>query len=92
MRRRADTDSARSDARTGDWLRRCNRIAEINFFVAAQRSSGTYLVVASFPVPLCRTIPPPASQSGVKAMGRGILLWLLGVPIPIILIIALLYH
>jgi hypothetical protein len=25
-------------------------------------------------------------------MGRGILLWLLGVPIPIIIIIALLYH
>lgn len=26
------------------------------------------------------------------AMGRGILLWLLGVPIPIIILIALLYH
>jgi len=25
-------------------------------------------------------------------MGRGILLWLLGVPIPIIILIALLYH
>ena len=27
-----------------------------------------------------------------EAMGRGILLWLLGVPIPIIIILALLWH
>jgi len=27
-----------------------------------------------------------------KLMGRGILLWLLGVPIPIILLLALLWH
>lgn len=27
-----------------------------------------------------------------SVMGRGILLWLLGVPIPIIILIALLYH
>jgi len=26
------------------------------------------------------------------ALGRGILLWLLGVPIPIIILISLLYH
>jgi len=25
-------------------------------------------------------------------MGRGILLWLLGVPIPVIILVALLYH
>ncbi len=27
-----------------------------------------------------------------KIMGRGILLWLLGVPIPVIIILALLFH
>jgi hypothetical protein len=27
-----------------------------------------------------------------KKMGRGILLWLLGVPIPIIILLALLWH
>lgn len=27
-----------------------------------------------------------------KAMGRGILLWLLGVPIPVILLLALVWH
>jgi hypothetical protein len=43
----------------------------------------------------------PQSSSGVNiaptqheegTLGRGILLWLLGVPIPIIILIALLYH
>jgi hypothetical protein len=29
---------------------------------------------------------------GVKLMGRGILLWLIGVPIPIILLLALFHH
>jgi hypothetical protein len=29
---------------------------------------------------------------GGQVMGRGILLWLLGVPIPIIIILALLWH
>jgi hypothetical protein len=29
---------------------------------------------------------------GVSPVGRGILLWLLGVPIPIIIILALLFH
>jgi hypothetical protein len=32
------------------------------------------------------------NQTKEVLMGRGILLWLLGVPIPIIIIIALLYH
>ncbi|RVT95780.1 hypothetical protein EOD42_16450 [Rhodovarius crocodyli] len=31
-------------------------------------------------------------QSRRKPMGRGILLWLLGVPIPIILLLALIWH
>jgi hypothetical protein len=31
-------------------------------------------------------------QQGEMSMGRGILLWLLGVPIPIIILIALFYH
>jgi len=69
-----------------------SNFAEIHFFAAVQRSAEHFLVVASFPVPLCGATPPSASQLGVKAMGRGILLWLLGVPIPIILLIALLYH
>jgi hypothetical protein len=36
----------------------------------------------------------PVSKTDRKEalMGRGILLWLLGVPIPIIILIALLYH
>ena len=36
----------------------------------------------------------PLSDSGRKdeLMGRGILLWLLGVPIPIIILLALLWH
>jgi hypothetical protein len=29
---------------------------------------------------------------GVHLMGKGLLLWLIGVPIPIILLIALFYH
>jgi len=29
---------------------------------------------------------------GANVMGRGILLWLLGVPIPIIILLALFYH
>jgi hypothetical protein len=29
---------------------------------------------------------------GENSMGRGILLWLLGVPIPIIIILALIWH
>jgi hypothetical protein len=32
------------------------------------------------------------TQHEEGTLGRGILLWLLGVPIPIIIIIALLYH
>ena len=37
---------------------------------------------------------PRLNQKSKKEalMGRGILLWLLGVPIPIIILIALLYH
>ena len=31
-------------------------------------------------------------EGPVGRVGRGILLWLLGVPIPIIILIALLYH
>jgi hypothetical protein len=33
-----------------------------------------------------------ATQDQESTLGRGILLWLLGVPIPIIILIALLYH
>jgi hypothetical protein len=33
-----------------------------------------------------------ASQHQEGILGRGVLLWLLGVPIPIIILIALLYH
>ena len=36
------------------------------------------------------TIKPESKKEAL--MGRGILLWLLGVPIPIIILIALLYH
>jgi hypothetical protein len=32
------------------------------------------------------------TQHEESTLGRGILLWLLGVPIPIIILIALLYH
>jgi hypothetical protein len=32
------------------------------------------------------------TQHEEDTLGRGILLWLLGVPIPIIILIALLYH
>jgi hypothetical protein len=39
----------------------------------------------------CR-LPFVASIDREMAMGRGILLWLLGVPIPIILLLALLWH
>jgi hypothetical protein len=31
-------------------------------------------------------------KQGDEAMGRGILLWLLGVPIPIIILLALIWH
>jgi hypothetical protein len=37
--------------------------------------------------PLCRAV---SSQEVI--MGRGILLWLLGVPIPIIILLALIWH
>ena len=33
-----------------------------------------------------------ASMDKENSMGRGILLWLLGVPIPIIIILALIWH
>jgi hypothetical protein len=36
------------------------------------------------------TVKPESKKEAL--MGRGILLWLLGVPIPIIILIALLYH
>ena len=36
------------------------------------------------------TFGPTQHEEGT--LGRGILLWLLGVPIPIIILIALLYH
>jgi hypothetical protein len=32
------------------------------------------------------------TSNGDEIMGRGILLWLLGVPIPIIIILALIWH
>jgi hypothetical protein len=32
------------------------------------------------------------SHRRIKDMGRGILLWLLGVPIPIIILLALIWH
>jgi hypothetical protein len=38
------------------------------------------------------TFAPGGAEEGKSKMGRGILLWLLGVPIPIIILIALLYH
>jgi hypothetical protein len=31
-------------------------------------------------------------SEGFSTMGRGILLWLLGVPIPIIILLALIWH
>jgi hypothetical protein len=31
-------------------------------------------------------------QNGEAVMGRGILLWLLGVPIPVIIVLALIWH
>jgi len=62
------------------------------FLAAVEQFDGTFSAAASLPLPLCGGTEPLASQLGVNAMGRGILLWLLGVPIPIILLIALLYH
>jgi hypothetical protein len=38
----------------------------------------------------CNRINPPLED--IMGMGRGILLWLLGVPIPIIILIALLWR
>jgi hypothetical protein len=40
---------------------------------------------------IARTLFAP-TQHQEGTLGRGILLWLLGVPIPIIILIALLYH
>ncbi len=46
-------------------------------------------------------VPEPNRQQAIKAsayaredriMGRGILLWLLGVPIPVIILLALIWH
>jgi hypothetical protein len=37
-------------------------------------------------------VPAPLAFVGEKFMGRGILLWLLGVPIPIILLLALVWR
>jgi hypothetical protein len=39
-----------------------------------------------------RAAEAPLSFVGEKFMGRGILLWLLGVPIPIILLLALVWR
>jgi hypothetical protein len=39
-----------------------------------------------------RVLPQATSSNGGNIMGRGILLWLLGVPIPIILLLALIWH
>jgi hypothetical protein len=39
-----------------------------------------------------RAAETPLSFVGEKFMGRGILLWLLGVPIPIILLLALVWR
>ncbi|QOG18983.1 hypothetical protein FOM02_18190 [Bradyrhizobium sp. SEMIA] len=36
-------------------------------------------------------IVPPTKQSEENAMGRGILLWLLGVPIPVIILLWLFF-
>jgi hypothetical protein len=41
---------------------------------------------------LCGSILTESASTKEDKMGRGILLWLLGVPIPIIILIALLYH
>jgi hypothetical protein len=35
---------------------------------------------------------PSRAQQWEENMGRGILLWLLGVPIPIIILLALIWH
>jgi hypothetical protein len=40
---------------------------------------------------LCRS-PHRYCNEGGNVMGRGILLWLLGVPIPIIILLALFWH
>jgi hypothetical protein len=37
-------------------------------------------------------LSPKTHQTMEANMGRGILLWLLGVPIPIIILLALLWH
>jgi hypothetical protein len=34
----------------------------------------------------------PQDQEGVMGFGRGALLWLLGVPLPIIILLALFWH
>jgi hypothetical protein len=34
----------------------------------------------------------PTESQGLKIMGRGILLWMLGVPLPIILLLAMCSH
>jgi hypothetical protein len=40
---------------------------------------------------LARSSAPPTGE-GAIAMGRGILLYLLGVPIPVIILLALFHH
>jgi len=37
-------------------------------------------------------LPASKIKQGISRMGRGILLWLLGVPIPVIILLALLWH
>jgi hypothetical protein len=49
------------------------------------RECANQTAVGAFPV-------PGSQQEAVMGLGRGALLWLLGVPIPIIILIALFWH
>lgn len=66
-------------------LRRCT----VGLFIPIASSSGT--------VPLPKRCTPRVTVTNVhhigrSLMGRGILLWLLGVPIPVIILLALIWH
>jgi hypothetical protein len=42
--------------------------------------------------PSLRVVPPSNLEEDVMGFGRGALLWLLGVPLPIIILLALFWH
>jgi hypothetical protein len=50
------------------------------------------LVERNAALPVCWALRRFGQQLGGNLMGRGILLWLIGVPIPVIILLALFFH